>query len=189
MNKSRLILMILILIFIISVITLIRTVITAIIKQKNEKEMSERLLYLRKNNIPLSGVELEYRSPNKNQILNKVFDIRHVSLKIVDKKTGKVRKVGLGYNGPFLKSEFTLHYYYDNSIPIECWVDYKKKIGHFPGELNPIDIDKLNQLTKTREECSHGESIYSTLFGFIITGIDGGKNHLNMCIKHRARYF
>jgi hypothetical protein len=179
----------LILILVTILIILIILIINTNTKPKRENEIFERIFYLWKNNIPFSGVELEYRIPFGIGIFE-IFDMYHLSLKIVDKKTGKVRRIGSGSVGG-LESEFVSHYYSENSIfypvvasiPIECWTKYKRKMGHFPGELHPIDVDKLNQLTKTRGECENGESVYRTTFGSIITGIDGEKT-VSTCISN-----
>ena len=149
-------------------------------KHEYEKELYERMLYIIENNVPLSGVYLQQRQPFGFLGYIQWLVPYHQSLKIVNKNTNTTRHVGLGgISG--LHSEFVLHdkqkYDYLNrfetSIPIECWVDYKRKVGHFPENIN---IDQINRLTMTSEENENNKTevpVYKTTFGSIIQDIDG----------------
>jgi hypothetical protein len=145
--------------------------------------MLERFVFLLENDVKLSGVKLQQR-PAFGIIGHLQWLIPyHQSLKIpISKDSKEFRHVGLGNINGF-QSEFVSHkdreYYYLNfmeaSIPIECWVDYYRKTGHYPGDLGPIDVDELNKITKTSGECNENEEVFRTTFGSIIIGIDGRK--------------
>jgi hypothetical protein len=62
---------------------------------------------------------------------------------------------------------------FERSLPVECFVPYKRYFGNFP---NNIDIDKLKEITMTRDEAlSKGlnpeKTIYITTFGSIFKGV------------------
>lgn len=150
-----------------------------------EKEMLERFVFLSENNVKLSGVKLQQRPAFGIMGYFQWLIPYHQSLKIPTFEGSKeFRHVGLGnING--VQSEFVSHkdreYYYLNfmevSIPIECWVDYYRKTGHYPGDLGSIDINELNNITRTSEECNEDENkeVFRTTFGSIIIGINGRK--------------
>ena len=148
-------------------------------KHQYEKELYGRMVYLMENNVELSGVYLQQRQAFGMIGYFQWLIPYHQSLKIVDKETGQVRHVGLGGVGG-LNSEFVLHdkekYAYVNScessIPIECNVDYFRKTGHFPENVN---ANELNKITITSEENKENLPQYKTIFGSIINGIDGQK--------------
>lgn len=141
-------------------------------KHLYEKELFNQYNYLLQNNVKLSGVYLQQR-----QAFGFLWYVHwllpyHQSLKIVQ-KDGTIRHVGLGKsnNDPLDRhSEFTLHEgkHYEGlsdselSIPIECWVDYKRKYGNFPSNIN---IESLNKITTTEKEKSEGDSVYKIKFG------------------------
>lgn len=144
-------------------------------KHMYEKELFTRMNYLLQNKIPLSGVYLQQRQPFGSIWFIHWIMPYHQSLKIMQ-KDGSIRHVGLGRNPEHkhfydLSSEFILHKgveynrlsEYEISFPIECWVDYKRKYGKFPEN---IDINKLNEITMTREEATSKDlpNIYKTIF-------------------------
>ncbi len=130
--------------------------------------------YLLQNNKSLSGVYLQQRQPFSSLWFIRWVLPYHQSLKIV--QTDKsIRHVGLGrtseHHGLFdLETEFILHKggeynklnEYEISFPIECWVDYKRKYGHFPENIN---VDELNKITITRDETTNFSDIYKTMLG------------------------
>ena len=115
----------------------------------------------------------------------------HQSLKFVDLNTGKTtRHVGLGHldGAGLLTSTFTSHFQqkyvylntFETSIPIECWVDYQQRMGHFPED---IDVDLLNKLTMTPQEQTQNQysgPVYKTTFGSIIM-LPNGQYTLSTC--------
>jgi 1-deoxy-D-xylulose 5-phosphate reductoisomerase len=66
-------------------------------------------------------------------------------------------------------SKYNILNTYDVPIPIEAWVDYKRKFGHYPSNIN---IDALNKITITPEE---SEQCYTTNFASIISYPDQNK--------------
>lgn len=112
----------------------------------------------------------------------------HQSLKIVDKRNGTTRHIGLGQPpnaGYFSRDCQFIHHTgdkfdwlnrYEVSIPIEIWVPYKRKYGYFPQEKVAIDIDILNAVTRCADE-EHlnkevGVELYQTKFLSIISETD-----------------
>lgn len=145
-------------------------------KHMYEKEMFMRMNYLLQNKVKLSGVYLQQRQPFGFLWFIQWLLPYHQSLKIIQ-EDGSIRHIGLGKSvlskGIFdLISEFVLHEgekyerleKYEKSFPIECWVDYMRKFGHYP----EIDINKLNEITMTRKEAKNDEElsqIYITKYG------------------------
>jgi hypothetical protein len=139
-----------------------------------KQKIMNRMNYLLTNKIPLSGVYLQNRPPFKIWFL-RWFLPYHQSLKIVDFDTHQiVRYVGLGSfpykNSVFERTAVFVHHTgekYENlnnldiSIPIECWIDYEDKFGHFPENIN---TQKLTEITKTFDEKKSNEPIYTTNF-------------------------
>lgn len=156
-----------------------------------DKEQTDRYNHLidkiSKGEIILSNVWVQQRQPFPIFAYFQWLLPYHQSLKILN-KDGTVRHVGLGASivkKSFLDrtSEFVSHqtkkYFglelYEKSIPIEAWVPYKQKFGHYPSN---IDVDKLKEITMTREESlmnglNPKDNIYSTKFGSLIFGIYG----------------
>ncbi len=154
-------------------------------KHLYEKELYDRMNHIMTHKIPLSGVRLQQRGafPSFGPV-TWLFPWYHQSLLFLDPDNGKViRHVGLGQNaeasGFFdLRSEFVSHrgkvYKYLNrfekSFPIECWVDYKHKYGHYPEN---IDVQVLTELTRTRKDPESNSSFYQTWYLKPIKDIDG----------------
>jgi len=148
-------------------------------KHQYEKEMFDQLIYISENNIKLSGVRLQQRRPFGNLFFLKFIQWSlpyHQSLRMV-MPNGVIRHVGLAKSsGSFFDfmSEFVLHsggnydaYLNDleSSIPIEIWVEYKRKFGHFPSN---IDVEELAKITMTKSEAKTPEEIkqiYKIPFG------------------------
>ena len=152
-------------------------------KHMYEKELFAQMNYLLHNEIKLSGVYLQQRQPFGFLWYVQWILPYHQSLKIID-KDGNIRQVGLGKNSnnkEFFnrESEFVLHKGdkydklndYEISIPIECWVDYKRKFGQFPKNVN---VELLNKITMTREEANDDSvnNIYKTTCGNITRDIN-----------------
>lgn len=152
-------------------------------KHMYEKALFTRMNYLLQNNTKLSGVYLQQRQPFGFLWFIQWLLPYHQSLKIIQ-KDGNIRHVGLG-RSPVHKSffdftsEFILHKggsydklnKYEISFPVEAWVDYKKKYGHFPENIN---VNELNKITMTREEAIEDSSrIYKTTCGKPITDENG----------------
>lgn len=144
-------------------------------KHLYEQELFDRYNYLIQNKVDISGVFLQQRLPFGKFWLQWALPY-HQSLKI-NQKDGSVRLVGLGRpNGTMFdkNAEFVLHKgnkyailnELDSSIPIECWVDYKREYGHYPEN---IDVEQLNKITMTREEASEDNlnNLYKTKVGEI----------------------
>jgi hypothetical protein len=165
-------------------------------KHMYEKELFDRMNYLLQNNIKLSGVYLQQRKPFGNCLFLGYFfwssPYYHLSLKI--SPDGNPRHVGLGkVSSDFfnLDAEFVLHKgeKYENlnqlesSIPIEAWVKYKRKYGHFP---NNINVKVLNEITLTRQEAEAAgmstDHLYKTTFGQISRD-DNGDLVISTCIS------
>jgi len=103
----------------------------------------------------------------------------HQSLKFVDLKTHQTyRHVGLGHNQGegFLSSSFQSHCSkqystlnrFETSIPIECWVDFKRKMGYWPSN---VDVQMLENITMTPEEFKARpveRPVYKTAFGSLM---------------------
>lgn len=144
------------------------------------QDLYDRMLYLLEHKVELSGVYLQQRQSFGFIGYLQWLIPYHQSLKIIlpTPDGNKERHVGLGGVGG-LTSEFVLHnkekYEYFNkfetSLPIECCVEYYRKTGHFPENVNPVE---LNKITATTEE-NTGNPVYNTTFGSIVTGIDGKK--------------
>lgn len=141
-------------------------------KHLYEKELFNQFNHLLQNETKLSGVYLQQRQPFGFLWYFNFLLPYHQSLKIIQ-KDGTVRHVGLGKtDGDYFSREtgFVLHEgeKYDNlsnyeiSIPIECWVEYQRKFGHFP---NGTEIKELNKITITQKEALIGESVYKETFG------------------------
>lgn len=143
-----------------------------------EKELFDRMNYLLQHPEELSGVYIQLRRPNI--LFPRYFQSilpHHQSLKMI-LDDGTFRQVGLGKSNSdsnsnsWLESEFVLHkgdkYELLNqieiSLPIECWVDYKRKFGHWPKDIN---IMTLIEITKTREEAKVDDvnNLYRATFG------------------------
>jgi len=152
-------------------------------KHMYEKELFTQMNYLLRNEIKLSGVYLQQRQPFGFLWYVQWILPYHQSLKIIN-KDGNIRQVGLGKNSnnkEFFnrESEFVLHKGdkydklndYEISIPIECWVDYKRKFGQFPKNVN---VELLNKITMTREEANDDSvnNIYKTTCGNITRDIN-----------------
>jgi hypothetical protein len=153
-------------------------------KHMYQKEQYDRLLYVITNDVPLSGVRLQQRGafPSFGPF-TWLFPFYHQSLQFVDPKTDTViRQVGLGKNLDAhvwwdLRSEFVSHqdkvYKYLNrfetSIPIECWVDYRRQYGHYPEN---IDVNVLKELTRTRDEPESKFPLYETTYLVPIKTLD-----------------
>lgn len=152
-------------------------------KHMYEKELFAQMNYLLHNEIKLSGVYLQQRQPFGFLWYVQWILPYHQSLKIIG-KDGNIRQVGLGKNSnnkEFFnrESEFVLHKGdkydklndYEISIPIECWVDYKRKFGQFPKNVN---VELLNKITMTREEANDDSvnNIYKTTCGNITRDIN-----------------
>ena len=141
-------------------------------KHNYEKELFNQFNYLLQNETKLSGVYLQQRQPwNFFWYITWALPY-HQSLKIVQ-KDGTIRHVGLGRTDSNIFSRetgFVLHegekYIklngQETSIPIECWVDYKRKFGHFPSNIN---IEELNKITLTKKEAGSNDSVYRETFG------------------------
>lgn len=145
-------------------------------KHMYQKELYDRMIYVMTHKVPLSGVRLQQRGafPAFGPF-TWVFPFYHQSLQFVDPETDTViRQVGLGKNKNAhkwwdLRSEFVSHrnkvYKYLNrfetSIPIECWVDYKRRYGHYPEN---IDVKVLTELTRTRDESKSELPFYETVY-------------------------
>jgi hypothetical protein len=149
-------------------------------KHTYEQELFNRYNGLLENKEPLSGVYLQQRQPFGFHSYFAWLLPYHQSLKITQ-RDGTVRHVGLGKNRSSqfsMESEFVFHEgsKYDSlkqfevSMPIECWVDFKRKFGHYPSN---IDIEILNEITKTRKEALEGEEIYHVVFGKITKDMSG----------------
>lgn len=151
-------------------------------KHMYDKELFDRINYLLQNNIKTSGVYLQQRQPFGFLWYVQWLLPYHQSLKILQ-PDGKFRHVGLGGSkerkGFFdMTSEFVLHKggnyetlgHFESSIPIECWVDYKRKFGHFPENIN---VDTLNKLTVTREEATDNTQIYTVTYGKFSKDLNG----------------
>lgn len=137
-----------------------------------EKELLNRYNELLESETKLSGVYLQQRQPFGSFGYFSWLLPYHQSLKIVQ-LDGTIRQVGLGKTGGERFSRetgFVLHEgerynqlnSYEISIPIECWVDYNRKFGHYPGT---IDIGKLNKITLTQKEAQPNETVYKETFG------------------------
>ena len=145
-----------------------------------EQELFKRFNYVLENNVKLSGVYIQQRQAFQWLWYLQWLLPYHQSLKIKNKSNNTTRHVGLGSTGNFLQSGFVDHtdikYKYLNrfnqSIPIECWVDYKRTFGHYPEN---IDIELLNEITITNKEAEvKGKSIdkvFNTRFLCLIKGI------------------
>lgn len=56
-------------------------------------------------------------------------------------------------------------------IPIECWIEYKTKYGHYPGDENTISQELLNEFTITHDELkSNTDNLREFDFGKYING-------------------
>jgi hypothetical protein len=141
-------------------------------KHMYDREVYARMNFLLQNKTKLSGVYLQQRHPFGSLWYLQWLLPYHQSLKIVN-EDGTFRQVGLGrtHNETFnFQSEFILHKggNYDKlaelemSIPIEAWLDYKKKYGHYPENIN---VNILNQKTLTREEAGPDVPIFTVIFG------------------------
>lgn len=130
-------------------------------KHLYEKKLFDRINYLLKNEAELSGVYLHQRPPFGFLWYVQWLLPYHQSLVIVQ-KDGSERHVGLGRIGDGFfnrESGFILHNgekydklnKLDSSIPIEAWIDYEEKFGHYPSN---IDVKMLNNFTMTSEEAS-----------------------------------
>ena len=155
-------------------------------KHMYEKEMIDQYNYLLTNNVKLSGAYIQQRQAFPALWYIQWLIPYHQSLKICN-PDGTVRQVGLG-RSPTAKSffdftsEFVSHLtkkylgleVCEKSVPIECWVDFKQKFGHFPSNVN---LESLKQLTMTREEAIEKKidpsNIYTTTFGSLKLGIYG----------------
>lgn len=137
-----------------------------------EMELLNQYNYLLQNEVKLSGVFLQQRQPFGSLWFVNWLLPYHQSLKIVQ-KDGTIRHVGLGRTDDERFSRetgFVLHEgekydklsSYETSMPIECWVEYKRKFGHFPSN---IDIDILNNITLTKKEALPTDKIYRETFG------------------------
>jgi hypothetical protein len=128
-------------------------------KHKYDKDMFDQINLLLSSDKKLSGVYLMQRQPfGLSQFITSLLPY-HQSIKIVN-EDGSIRHVGLAkVDGTLFAPicEFVLHkggrYETLNKrelcIPIEAWVDYKRKFGHFPSD---IDVNLLNEITMTRSE-------------------------------------
>jgi hypothetical protein len=151
-----------------------------------EKEMFDQYNYLLSNNAKLSGVYVQQRQAFPILLYIQWLLPYHQSLKFINKDS-TIRQVGLGRSSNKksffdFTSEFVSHTtkkylgleLYERSVPIECWVDYKRIFGHFPSDIN---VGKLKELTMTREEAVEKQidvkNIYTTTFGSLIFGIYG----------------
>ncbi len=168
-----------------------------------KRHLYERELFNRMNQVmwsvssgetKLSGVFLQQRQAFGWMWYFQWLMPYHQSLKFVDLNTNETyRHVGLGHvdGEGRLTSAFKSHtdakYTYLNtfetSIPIECWVDFKYRMGHFPSN---VDAQLLVQLTKTPDEQSALSSgstpteIYKTKFGSIMT-LPNGQRTISTC--------
>lgn len=163
-------------------------------EQELFKRMNQVMLSVSSGETKLCGVFLQQRQAFGWMWYFQWLMPYHQSLKFVDLNTNETyRHVGLGHmdGQGRLTSTFKSHsdakYTYLNtfetSIPIECWVDYKYRMGHFPDN---VDAQLLVQLTKTPEEQSAVPSesnsieIYKTIFGSIIT-LPNGQRTISTC--------
>jgi hypothetical protein len=150
-------------------------------KHLYEKELFDRYNYLIENKVDLSGVFLRQRLPFGKFWLQWVLPY-HQSLEIVQ-KDGSVRHTGLGrpHGGMFDKaaewvlhkgSNYTILNALDSKIPVEVWVDYKREFGHYPEN---IDVERLNEITMTREEASKNgsDNFHTTEIGKIMWDLKG----------------
>lgn len=180
-------------------------------KHMYEKERLDQYNKLLKNGTKLSGVYIQQRQAFPILWYIQWLLPYHQSLKI-EGIDGSIRHVGLG-SVPAKKSifdftsEFVSHRtkkYFgleltEISVPIECWVDYKLKFGHFPSN---VDVEKLKEITMTREEALAIASekgldqddfvkkhIYKTTFGSIMFGIYGKwvMSTCNYALLHAVR--
>jgi hypothetical protein len=129
-------------------------------KHEHDQKLFMRMNEIIKGDVKLSGVYLNQRNPFGMLGMISWLLPYHQSLVIVS--NGNTRHVGLASSkvkkGFFDRtSEFTLHHgekyrilnSKEISYPIECWVDYEKKYGHFPENIDP---EVLNRITMTRDE-------------------------------------
>lgn len=156
-------------------------------KHLYEKEMLDQYKYLLENNIKISNVYIQQRQAFPLLWYIQWLIPYHQSIKIV-KPDGTIRHIGLA-KSPHPKnfwdftSEFVSHLTpayaklntHEQSIPVECCVDFKRAFGHFPTDL---DLEKLDQITMTRAEAKDlkldpDKVIYKTIFGSVFKGLHG----------------
>lgn len=140
------------------------------------KELMDRINYVMDHNIPLSGVRIQRRGAFPSWgFLSWLIPRKHLSLQFLDPETRKVvRQVGLGRSpdakGWFdFSSEFVSHLdkqyrglaRFEQSIPIECCVDFKRLFGYYPGN---IDVKTLIELSRTRIEPESKLPFYKTVY-------------------------
>lgn len=54
-------------------------------------------------------------------------------------------------------------------IPIECWIEYKQKYGHYPGDKGTISQELLNEFTITYDETTpNSQNVREYIFGQFI---------------------
>ena len=146
-------------------------------KHKYEQEMFRRMNELLQARAQLSGVYIHQRQAFRFLWYLQWLVPYHQSIKMVTPK--RTRHVGLGphrreglctfyscfvqHEGPSY-DDLNRH---DIPIPIECWVDYYYKFGHYPEAPDP---ELLTALTATPAE---SEKFYETRFLSIIRYPDG----------------
>lgn len=130
-----------------------------------KQQFQQRMKEIERGDVKLSGINIRERPASYFLFLGTLSKYlpKHQSLEIPkacdanDRKT-LYRHVGLGpvsKSGPWTKLTLHTSPRYDKlnrleeSFPIEAWVDYYSIFGHFPENINPVD---LNNLTLTREE-------------------------------------
>lgn len=134
-------------------------------KHMYEKELFDRMNYLLQNNVQLSGIYLQQRPPFGFLWYVQWLLPYHQSI-MIKQPDGSIRHVGLALIGKGIfnrESAFVIHKggpyetlnKLDSSIPIEAWVDYKEKYGHYPENL---DSSVLKQYTLTHEEAVEPEA-------------------------------
>lgn len=162
-------------------------------KHMYEQEMFNQINHLCRDK---SGIYIQQRQAFPNWWFIQWLIPYHQSLKIVDSKTGKIRHIGLGQspNVPSWSrsSEFVHHKgakfdwlsRYEVSIPIEMWVDYKRRYNHFPQDEVHIDVDILNAITRCdgEEHLNEGVGVdrYKTKFLSRVTN-DLGQTEFSTC--------
>lgn len=154
-------------------------------KHMYNKELYDRLNYIIINKVPLSGVRIQRRGAFPSWgFVTWLIPFYHESLQFTDPTTGAVlRQVGLGRSpdakGLFnFTSEFVSHLSteyqwlnrFEQSFPIEAWVDYKRATGNYPTD---VDGSVLTEITRTREEPPSPLPFYKTIYLKPIIDIDG----------------
>ena len=69
---------------------------------------------------------------------------------------------------------------YDVFIPVEAWTGFYKRYGHWPGDKGPIDIDILDELTRTRDETDNIDEVHNVRF-FGLKWDEHGEPYFETC--------